>query len=478
VLAEQPIPRGGGVGIVCNARGPGVVCADACTDAGLEVAGLSAETQAALRAALPPQSVVAGPVQLPAAESPEGFRRAVEHVAADPAVDAVIAIFVEHIATGADEVAEALAAAAPALHAAGTPLLTVFMTPGALPAVLREGETPVAAASAAAAASGGAPASGAAAVSGGAAASAAAAASGGVAASGAAAAAPPRADAAPPARVKVPTFRAPEAAARALGRAAAYSRFQATPPSEAPKLGDVDHDAAAAILAGSLARGGGWLRPEEVEALLAAYGIALVEQRRVRSVAGAAKAAAEMGGPVALKGVAPTVVHKAQAGAVRLDLQGPTAVRRAAQDIAHRLEGAGTPVEDFLVQRMAPAGVEMLVGVLADERFGPVVACGAGGGTAEVLGDVQVRLAPLALADAHDMIRRLRSLALLERAHADVDALADIAVRVGALADAHPAIAELDLNPVMVGPDGAPVVDARVRVAPPAVQPVFPAVGR
>ncbi len=163
---------------------------------------------------------------------------------------------------------------------------------------------------------------------------------------------------------------------------------------------------------------------------------------------------------------------------MRLDLQGPTAVRRAAQDIAHRLEGAGTPVEDFLVQRMAPAGVEMLVGVLADERFGPVVACGAGGGTAEVLGDVQVRLAPLALADAHDMIRRLRSLALLERAHADIDALADIAVRVGALADAHPAIAELDLNPVMVGPDGAPVVDARVRVAPPAVQPVFPAVGR
>jgi hypothetical protein len=120
----------------------------------------------------------------------------------------------------------------------------------------------------------------------------------------------------------------------------------------------------------------------------------------------------------------------------------------------------------------------MLVGVLADERFGPVVACGAGGGTAEVLGDVQVRLAPLALADAHDMIRRLRSLALLERAHADIDALANIAVRVGALADEHPAIAELDLNPVMVGPDGAPVVDARVRVAPPAIQPVFPAVSR
>jgi acyl-CoA synthetase (NDP forming) len=116
--------------------------------------------------------------------------------------------------------------------------------------------------------------------------------------------------------------------------------------------------------------------------------------------------------------------------------------------------------------------------VLADERFGPVVACGAGGGTADVLGDVSVRLAPLAREEALDMIASLRSLALLQRAAADVESLADIAVRVGALAEAHPAIAELDLNPVMVGPDGASVVDARVRVAPPAVQPVFPAVGR
>jgi acyl-CoA synthetase (NDP forming) len=277
---------------------------------------------------------------------------------------------------------------------------------------------------------------------------------------------------------KIPAFRAPEAAARALGRAAAYARWRAAPPAEPERLTDVDADAAAAILAGALARGGGWLRPDEVEALLGAYGIELVEQRRVSSVAGAAKAAAELGGEVALKGVAHGVVHKAQAGAVRLGLSGPTAVRRAATEIASKLDAAGTPVADFLVQRMADPGVEMLVGVLADERFGPVVACGAGGGTAEVLEDVSVRLAPLAREDALAMIASLRSRALLERADGDIDALADIAVRVGALADAHPEIAELDLNPVMVSAEGAPVVDARVRVIPPAVQPVFPAVGR
>jgi acyl-CoA synthetase (NDP forming) len=387
VLAEQGAPAGRSVDIVANARGPLVVCVDACVDAGLEVSSR----------------------QLPADVSPDEFAAAVEATAAD----AVIAIYVEHIAIRAEAAAAALARLP-----LDVPLLAVFMTPDPLPAVLREGER------------------------------------------------------------KVPLFRAPERAATALGRAASYGRWRAAPPAEPPLLEGIDSDAAAAILAGSLAGGGGWLRPDDVQALLAAYGITLVEQRRVASVAAAAKAAAELGGPVALKGLAPGVIHKAQAGAVRLGLSGPTAVRRAAQEVARTLEAAGTPVEAFLVQRMADAAVEMLVGVLADERFGPVVACGAGGGTAEVLEDVTVRLAPIAREDAHDMIGSLRSLALLQRANADVDALADIAVRVGLLADAHPTIAELDLNPVMVGPDGAPVVDARVRVAPPAVQPVFPAVGR
>ncbi|HEX6022391.1 MAG TPA: GNAT family N-acetyltransferase [Solirubrobacter sp.] len=386
VLSEQGAPAGMRAGIVANARGPLVVCADACVDAGLEVVS----------------------EQLPASATPDEFAAAVARVGGD----AVIAIYVEHIAVGADAAASALSRVT-----LDVPLLAVFMTPGEMPAVLREGER------------------------------------------------------------KIPLFRAPERAASALGRAAAYGRWRAAPPAEPPRLDDIDSDAAAALLAGALARGGGWLRPDEVQELLGAYGISLVELRRVRSVSAAAKAAAELGGPVALKGIAPGVVHKARAGVVKLGLTGPTAVRRAAQEIARTLEQAGTPVEEFLVQRMAGAGVEMLVGVLADERFGPVVACGAGGGTAEVLEDVTVRLAPLARQDALDMIHSLRSVALLERAHADVDALADIAVRVGLLADAHPAIAELDLNPVMVGPDGAPVVDARVRVAPPAVQPVFPAVG-
>jgi acyl-CoA synthetase (NDP forming) len=183
-----------------------------------------------------------------------------------------------------------------------------------------------------------------------------------------------------------------------------------------------------------------------------------------------------MGGPVALKAIVPGLLHKRDAGAVRLGLSGSSVVSRAARDLRRSL-GA----ERFLVQAMAPAGVEMLVGVVADPSFGPVVACGAGGTAVELLGDVQVRLAPVARAEAAEMIRALRTFPLLDGYRGapptDISALEDVVVRIGALAAAHPEVAELDLNPVVVSPAGAVAVDARVRVAHVAPPPPFPALG-
>ena len=123
----------------------------------------------------------------------------------------------------------------------------------------------------------------------------------------------------------------------------------------------------------------------------------------------------------------------------------------------------------FLVQRMAPAGVEMLVGVVHDPQFGPTIACGAGGALVEVMNDVSVRLSPLAQSDAASMLRDLRSFRLLEGYRGslpcDIAALEDVLLRVSALAENHPEIAEMDCNPVIVTAAGAVVVDARVRVA-------------
>ena len=273
----------------------------------------------------------------------------------------------------------------------------------------------------------------------------------------------------------VPRFSTPEEAVRALVHAVRHARRRAAPPDPPSEPAGVDSATAATIVAGGLGGAGGWLPPADVERLLRCWGIPVVASRLVASAAAAARAAAELGGAVALKAVVPGAGHKSDAGGVRLDLAGPTAVRRAAREIARRLEDAGTPTEGFEVQRMAPAGTELIVGAVRDPAFGPLVACGAGGPAGELLGDVQIRLAPLGPREADAMLRDLRTFPLLDgyrgRPPADLDSLRDIVMRVGALVATHPAVAELDLDPVIASPSGALVVDARVRLEAPGARP-------
>jgi acyl-CoA synthetase (NDP forming) len=152
-------------------------------------------------------------------------------------------------------------------------------------------------------------------------------------------------------------------------------------------------------------------------------------------------------------------------------------VKEAAETMATRVQGAiGQAPTGFVVQRMAPQGVEMLVGMVNDRQFGPTIACGAGGTTVELLKDVSVRLAPLGRGDAASMVRELRSFPLLNGYRGApvvaVSALEDILLRISMLAEDHPQVAELDCNPVIVTVNGAVVVDARVRVQ--AVDPPRP----
>ena len=177
---------------------------------------------------------------------------------------------------------------------------------------------------------------------------------------------------------------------------------------------------------------------------------------------------------VALKAMGPDIVHKTEVGAVRLGLNGSMAVADAARDMADRVRAAGLTLDGFLVQEMVEGGVEMLVGVAQDPLFGPVIACSAGGTAVELLRDVSVRVSPITDLDADEMVRSLKTFPLLDgfrgAPKADVAALEDVILRVSALVEAHPSVAEMDCNPVMVLPHGAPIVDARIRVqeAPPA----------
>jgi acyl-CoA synthetase (NDP forming) len=281
----------------------------------------------------------------------------------------------------------------------------------------------------------------------------------------------------PPELRGIPSYRFPEDAARALARVTRYGEWRATPPGAAVELDDVRREEAAAVIASALGSGDGWLGPDAVARLLDCYGIPMAEWRTARTAEDAGAAAAELDGPVALKAIAPTLLHKTEAGAVRLGLAGPGEVVVAAERMREAVEGGGHPLEGFLVQRMVPDGIEMLVGVVHDPVFGPVVACGAGGTAVELLKDVSVRLTPLTDRDADEMLRDLRTYPLLEGFRGapggDIEAIRDVLLRVAALVEDHPSIAEMDLNPVMVLQPGAAVVDARVRVeTPPPPEPL------
>jgi acyl-CoA synthetase (NDP forming) len=175
-----------------------------------------------------------------------------------------------------------------------------------------------------------------------------------------------------------------------------------------------------------------------------------------------------LGSPVALKAIVPGLLHKSDAGAVMLGLRGERAVQRAAEGMAASLEKSGSVVSGYQVQPIAAKGVEMIVGVVQDQHFGPVLACGAGGTATELVRDVAVRITPIGRGEAGRMISSLKTFPLLDgyrgAAVADVEALEDVLLRVSALVEAHPEVIEMDLNPVIVHTMGAVAVDARIRL--------------
>ncbi len=179
------------------------------------------------------------------------------------------------------------------------------------------------------------------------------------------------------------------------------------------------------------------------------------------------QAAAALGGPAVLKAEAAGLVHKTEAGAVKLGLHGEQEVRAAYAELAATF---GARLTGVVVEPMLSGGVEVLVGVVQEPVFGPLVVFGLGGVATEVLGDHAARLTPLTDADADELIHEVHAAPLLlgHRGTPPVDtaALAEVLLRVSRLADDLPEVSELDLNPVIATPEGAQAVDARIRVRP------------
>jgi acetyl coenzyme A synthetase (ADP forming)-like protein len=275
-----------------------------------------------------------------------------------------------------------------------------------------------------------------------------------------------RSDDAPAALAKIPCFAFPEPAAIAMSRVAAYGEWRRRPVGVAPPLSDLQPALARLVVKRALERGGGWLTPVEAGTLLAAVGIGIPRSNMAATIDDAVDVANQLGYPVAIKAVGPSLLHKTENKAVRLNLANRCAVREAATSLSSAL---GDRMEGLLVQRMITGGVEMMLGAINDPTFGHVIVCGSGGVMIELLADSACRLHPVTNQDAAEMVGALKGIRLLRgfrgQAPADEAAFQEAVLRISALIGICPEIQELDVNPLAVLPEGVSALDVRVRVS-------------
>ncbi len=268
----------------------------------------------------------------------------------------------------------------------------------------------------------------------------------------------------------LPVYRDATMCLKAVRAAMAYGEFQTRLKDAATKSvrpQNIDASAAAALLKA----GDATLTERASKEILAAYGIAVTQEHLARSAEDAQQIATRFNAAVALKVESPDIAHKTEAGAIRLNISGADAIRKAYDDViaAAKKYNPAARINGVLIQEMVPAGVEVMLGIVRDPVFGPVVVAALGGIYVEVLRDAAYRLAPVAHDDALAMLRELRAYPLLEgvrgSAPRDVAAIADAIVRLSWLAhDLGNDIKELDINPVIAleASRGIKAVDALI----------------
>jgi acetyltransferase len=414
VLSKQPRPKGNRLAIVTNAGGPGVLATDALINGGGELATLSPSTQASLDSLLPPQWSHGNPIDVLGDAGSERFAGAVKLAAEDPDNDGVLVVLTPQDMTDPTQTAEAIKAFA---KLDGKPILASWM-----------GGAQVAAGQSILSQAG------------------------------------------------IPTFRFPDAAARAFTYMWRYT-YNLRGLYETPALGDdadrpIDCDAAAAVINTARSAGRELLDEAESKRLLAAYGIPVANTVTAATPAEAITAAGKVGYPVVLKLYSHSLTHKTDVGGVKLRLANAEQVATAFEEIREsvcRLAGsehfAGVTVQPMIDNR---DGYELILGSSIDPQFGPVLLVGAGGQMVEVLEDRALGFPPLNATLARRMLEQTKIFKALQgirgRRPVDLPQLGQILVRFARLVAEQRWIKEIEINPVIVGPDKIIAVDARAVV--------------
>ncbi len=410
LFSENRVPDGNRVAIITNAGGPGVLAADAAAAAGLALAKISPETKTALRGMLPKAASAENPVDVLGDAKSDRYRFALEHVAKEEGVDSILVILTPQSMTEAEETARAIV---DTKRGSGKPVVAVFAGTALLQkgaAILRE--------------------------------------------------------------AGVSVFSYPEEAAQALGNLSQVAKWRASSFSPKSEFTDIDTAKAKEVITRAYAEERTMLYEREAYEVLDAYGFPLLKSRYVKSAEEAARAALEIGAPVALKIVSPDIIHKTESGGVILGVK-PEEAEESYEKLLRqvRMKAPEARLEGAMVIEMAHSGgKELILGLKKEPGLGTVIVAGLGGIYTEMFKDASFRFVPIVKEDAEEMLGELRSASLLSGVRGetgiDKDHLISLLERLSKLAEDFPEIRELDINPLTVFPDSENfrVIDARIAI--------------
>jgi len=405
-FAAKKLPPGNAVAVVTNAGGPGIIATDAIENSRLVMASLSEKTQQTLSQQLPPQANFRNPVDVLGDAKADRYRLALDAVARDDSVSSILTILTPQTSTEVEKTVEAVVEAAKGTR---KPILTAFMGSMSVRLSWRMLD-----------------------------------------------------------HRGIPNFTQPDQAVKALEALYTFSEWRKGQPARPPSY-DFDVAAIRRTLEEAVSSGRKTLAEREARNIAAACGIALPQSIFAASEQAALDAAERVGYPVVVKISSDDILHKSDAGGVKVALTSADAVREAYGSVmaSARAYKADARLDGVLVQEMAPKGREVIIGVNRDPQFGPVIMFGLGGIYVEVLKDVTFRVAPLTMDDARAMIAGIRSAKIFQAFRgdppADIEALAGCLTRVSQLAVQFPQLAECDLNPLRVFPEGQGVMAVDVR---------------
>ncbi|MHC4264548.1 MAG: acetate--CoA ligase alpha subunit [Planctomycetota bacterium] len=412
-FAKQPVPNGKRIAIVTNAGGPGIMATDAAIRHKLEIADLSEQTKEKLKEVLPPTASIQNPVDVIGDATHQRYEAAIQHILKDENVDAAIIILSPQAMTDVLETASIVPHVTKDID---KPVLCSFMGIVDVSEGVRHLE-----------------------------------------------------------KHGIPNYAFPEAAVRTMSVMSFYGDLLNLDKRKVCTV-SADRSAADALIKNALADKDSCYLPEfHANQILDCYGFPLLKTALLRDLSDIDKAAEEIPFPAAMKISSPDIVHKFDAGGVRLKIKTAEAAKEAFQEIIQNAKNYNPSalIDGVIIEPMAKKGIEVILGAARDSKFGPICMFGLGGTFVEAIKDVTFRIAPMWEISAEIMIKTIKAYTILQGVRgappSDIEGIKDCILRLSQMLTDHPEIAELDINPLIVYPEGqgCVVADSRILLTKP-----------